>query len=119
MLRDTVADRRQNEIDFEAALVKYRATIRKMQFMWSASQAGAKASKRANMSKQQYEQLVAQTSFDTVQKAMDTMSARLAESRARAEAQRTALPPHNVIRDAVIAQDSRTGDLQAVPRRKA
>jgi hypothetical protein len=98
MLRDTVSDRRQTEVDFELALENYRAGIRKMQVMWSASQAGEKASKRANMSKRQYERLIAETSFDTVQKAMDTMSARLAESRAAAEAKRAvaALPPRAV-----------------------
>ena len=97
MLQDTVNDRRQTEVEFEKALVAYRAGIKKMQVMWAAAQAGAKASKRASMSKQQYERLVAETAFDTVQKAMDTMSARLAESRARADAQRAALPPKSTI----------------------
>jgi len=97
MLKDTVADRRQNEVEYEKALTAYRAGIKKMQVMWSAAQVGNKASQRANMSSKQYQRLVAETAFDTVQKGMDQMSARLAESRARAEAQKAALPPRRTI----------------------
>ena len=93
MLQETVVQRREDEATYATNLTAYRAGIKRMEAMWNASQIGARASKRANMSSKQYQRLVAQTSFDTVQKSMDQARARLVAARARAQEQRAALPP--------------------------
>lgn len=96
MLKDTVAQRREDEAMFAEALTNEANGIKKMEAMWKASQAANKAAKRAQMSKKDYQDLVTKTAFDTVQRSMDEARARLAASTARAKEQRAALPPKAV-----------------------
>lgn len=117
MLRDTVADRRVAEAEFAKALVLYRATIEKMQAMWSASQAGNRASRRANVSKKQYQRLVEATSFDAVEHSMAEASARLAASRARSQEQRAALPPASTPTLAASVREAERVVALPLPRR--
>jgi hypothetical protein len=94
MFKSTVKERREGESRLETDLKRADEVIERMNFMWDASKMANRLSKRARMSKKQFQELVMKTSADAVMKAVDTSAAQLADLRARAEAQRqAALPP--------------------------